>query len=282
MKRSNVCLAVGILALTLTTKVSLADAAQLVAPKILKATITIIDQQSAIEDGDGNPVDDPDTGLPETYDDTSVNLDALIFPGLTMPAPVTRGANSKSSLGLLGVPGYLAIAIRQAGFCASQGVGPNGVSPDVGMFEGTQPFVIPLAQILPIGPLNSYQFEGLTDERYLTAYPTLAAKPALRGIEVATFESEGPDFYDGDPWAFFNYFGPVKLLPGELRLQGITDLSALLGAPNPTVDLVIGLFAGPMTAPTSTITNAPVNALCTEVPATVVTVPVAPTQPDAY
>jgi hypothetical protein len=44
---------------------------------------------------------------------------------------------------------------------------------------------------------------------------------------------------------------------------------------------VIGLFAGPMTTASTSTTTAPGALLCTEMPATVVTVPVPPTQPEA-
>jgi hypothetical protein len=240
-------------------------------PKLISATVNIIDQQSAIEDGEGNPIDDPYSGLPETYDDTSVNISAAFLGNILQPISPTSPTAPMANF--TNPPGgeLLDISIQAAGFCAA--LANSSPAPDFGMMARAEPFRIPLGQLRSV--LGVQLFEGLTQQEGFIQ----AAEEAISPGTGATFESEGPNFFDGDPWANLTITPSLLLLPGTVKLDGITDLSSLLGSPKLKVDLLIAVVQ--LTALNTDATSAPVmpaNPACITVPATVTMLPVAPTQ----
>ena len=240
-------------------------------PKLLSATVTIIDQQSALQDGNGNPITDPDTGLPETFDDTSVNLTASFLGNILQPIAGSPGGVT-ANLSAAGA-GTLNISIQPAGFCASFAAS-SGASPDSLRSRLAQPFRIPLAQLRNVP--GGQAFEGLTEVGAIFVSPDAATAEAMEPITGATFESEGSNFYDGDPWANLTITPSLLILPGTLKLDGITDLSALLGTPKLKVDVLIGVVQ-PFTDEAKNPVAPAVTPACITVPANVTVVPVAPT-----
>jgi hypothetical protein len=251
-----------------------ASSAAVFPSKLLSASVTIIDQQSPLQYGNGNPIVDPDTGLPETYDDTSVNIDALFLGNILTPiaSPTTAPTTDVAPL----VSNLLTILIEPAGYCAQ--LASKGLT-DVTFERLARGFQIPLSSLVKVpGLLPGYEFEGLTEDTLgLFQVPAAAEKIAPASLtNGATFESEGPNLFDGDPWA--NLDITTSLVGGEVKLDGITDLSPLLGTPKLSVDLLIGVRAlGGLGA----MVSAPAASIppCITVPATLVVRPVAPSSP---
>jgi hypothetical protein len=243
-------------------------------PKLLAATVNIIDQQSPIVDQNGNPVTDPDSGLPETFDDTSVNLTASFLGNILQP--ITPGGVT-GKLAALNV-GTLNIGIEPAGYCAALAASSDASSDALRIERIAQFFRIPLAELRNVP--GGQAFEGLTEGRAFLQAASEATAEVLAPATGATFDSEGPNFFDGDPWANLMITPSLLILPGTLKLDGITDLSSLLGTPRLKVDVVIGAvqpqaFTAQAQAPAPGATPA-----CITVPATVTTVPVEPTEQD--
>lgn len=193
-----------------------------------QSTVTIIDQQSLVLDDNGNPVIDTN-GNEETYDVTSVNLD--LFYGYTnkFKTDLLEGIANQ---------GTLNVAVEPAGFCASIG---GGMRPE----NVTDPFQIPLGQLRK-GPglaplLTSYLFQGLTGPQLIIIMRNAvqeAAGPVLGGPAAPIPPADSQGGFNGTPYA--NVTMSLTLLnAGELTLDGIDDVSEVLGVPQGKVDLVM-------------------------------------------
>jgi hypothetical protein len=237
------------------------------------SSLTIIDQQSPYTDDNGNPIYDSN-GNEETIDITSVDLDLLLTYS-SFPAALRKAiANG----------GVLSIAVRRPGFCAgSPATGPAGnETNDV----PTEPFLIPLTQ-LRNGPsaallVSTYLFEGLTEEEfayYVAPVPDATAAPAAKQapepVSGPIPPADSQEGYEGVPFANLT-LTLTPLNTGELKLDGITDVSEILGVPQGKVDLVVTLGAQGLGIPASNATGvaAPAEAACLpNVTPTVVIVP---------
>ena len=265
-------IAAGSAALGLALAAGVSAAAVFPSRQLLSAAVTIIDQQAQLVDDNGNPITDPSTGLPETEDDTSVNLDVL-FLGNILAAGGTTAPSGPTAAISAPPDALLNITVAPAGFC-QQLLSPTSQ----GLVFAPRGFNIPVSELVKApGLLPAYTFEGLLGGiRFIDP----EAKRPVLAPPGATFESEGPDFFDGDPWA--NLVITTNLLGGELKLDGITDLSTLLGAPRPKVDVVIGVrsldlqFAA-TPAVTKPVAQPPV---CITVPANVVIRPIGTVEQD--
>jgi hypothetical protein len=231
-----------------------------------QSTVSIVDQQSPVLDDNGNPVIDTN-GNEETYDVTSVNLDLFY----------TYDNKFKSDL-LAGIAnqGNLNVALEPAGFCSFLG---GGMRPE----NDTEPFEIPLGQLRK-GPglaplLTTYLFEGLTGPQFIVIANSIAealnpGEPAAQPIPPA--DSQGG--FNDTPFA--NVTMSLTLLnAGELTLDGITDVSEVLGVPQGKVDLVMTLDANDDgVGKVANLAAAPavVGACLPNVTPTITIVPVAP------
>jgi hypothetical protein len=192
-----------------------------------QSTVTIIDQQSPVLDNNEDPVIDTN-GNEETYDVTSINLDLFY----------TYGDFRTDLLDGIANQGLLDVGVEPAGFCASFN---GGMEPA----NETRPLEIPLGQLRK-GPglaplLTTYLFQGLTEPQFIRIKEALAealapavGAPAPQPIPPA--DSQGG--FNGTPYA--NMTLSLSFLnAGELKLDGITDLSEVLGVPQGKVDLVV-------------------------------------------
>jgi hypothetical protein len=202
-----------------------------------QSTVTIIDQQSPYLDGNGDPIFDSN-GNEETIDITSVNLDLFLTYG-DFKSDLTEGITNDN---------ILSVAVQPAGFCAANSAPASPTpAPALKSFVTTEPFLIPLGQLRNgpgFGPfLSTYLFEGQT-ENFLAYFgvPLAAARAAELGSPAPT---QGPippadsqEGYEGVPFANMTL---TLALPnvGEVKLDGITDVSRVLGVPQGKVDLVV-------------------------------------------
>jgi hypothetical protein len=194
------------------------------------SSVTIIDQQSPVLDSTGAPVFDSN-GNEETNDVTSVNLN-LFYVYTDFNTNLLEGIANQ---------GTLRIGVQPAGFCAS--INEIGMRPA----NETEPFDVPLGQLRK-GPglppfLTTYLFQGLTgpefflvDQAIAEAENPVLIEPAPEPIPPA--DSQGG--FNGTPYANLT-LSLTALNAGELQLDGITDLSELLGVPQGKVDIVVAL-----------------------------------------
>ncbi len=265
----------GLLSLTAAAAVAIAlgamsgsAAAAPAKAKLLTATVSILDQQAPLLDDNGAPIVDPNTGLPETLDDTSVDIDATFLGdilAIIAPAPAPISPQLQAPAGAT-----LTIGVEPAGFCAGLAAGgSSGASPDLKRAPETLPFVIPLAQIRQVKGLPvSEVFEGFAGRGDILR-SAVAATPELTMPAGSSFESEGTDFFDGVPWANLTITPGVLILPGDLKLHGVTDLSSLLGGPKLTVDLALLVQAPTQLTSEAMKPSAAPGLICITVPATV-------------
>lgn len=249
-----------------------------------QSTVTIIDQQSPFLDGNGNPIFDAN-GNEETIDVTSVKLDLLLTYGKFASVLKQGIANG----------GILSIAVRRAGFCAQAASGGSANSDGTIInLVATEPFIIPLGQLRNgpgFGPLlSTYLFEGQTEESFTYIGPpplahAAAETPALADAPapVAIPPADSQEGYLGVPFANMALTLAFPNI-GELKLDGITDVSEILGVPQGKVDLVVTLSEGipgssSLGAPAETFGGLPTGfiegACLPNVTPTVVIVPVA-------
>jgi hypothetical protein len=190
-----------------------------------ESTVTIVDQQSPVLNGSGSPVIDSN-GNEETYDVTSVNLDLFYTYGDF--ATVLRDGIANQ--------GVLGIGVEPAGFCtylASGGMRPA---------DETSPFDIPLGE-LRMGPglpplLTTYMFQGLTGPEFGQVKDAIEETVALGDAPAPIPPADSQGGFEGTPYANMT-LSLTALNAGELTLDGIIDLSELLGVPQGKVDLVV-------------------------------------------
>jgi hypothetical protein len=201
------------------------------------SSVTIIDQQSPYTDSNGDPIYDSN-GNEETIDITSVDLDLLLTYS-SFPSALRKG---------IADGGLLTVAVEPAGYCAETAP-TSGPQPAVKRFVETEPFYIPLAQLRSgpgFGPLlSTYLFEGQTEN--LLAYVGAPAPEAAAAPAALQAPASGPippadsqEGYLGVPFANLT-LTLTGLNTGELKLDGITDVSEVLGVPQGKVDLLVTL-----------------------------------------
>jgi hypothetical protein len=258
-----------------------------------QSTITIIDQQSPYPNS-GDP-DFDRNGNEETIDITSLDLDLFFSYG-----------NFKSVLRQdIAAGGTLNISVEPAGFCAA--ISTNGSSGNssptqnlLGRADESEPFIIPLSQLRQgpsFGPLlSTYLFEGQAETFFdiyygyygAPSYGATAANAAGGVLYASAAEAPIPpadsqEGYEGVPFANMS-LTLTALNLGELKLDGITDVSEVLGVPQGKVDVLLSVGAGPsvpgefLNTPDGigVATPAPVDASCLpSVTPTIVIVPAA-------
>jgi hypothetical protein len=104
-----------------------AAAPTVAAPRIRTAVLRLIDQQSPIYSG-GSPVTDSNSGIPETYDDVTVDLDATLDGSFFANMPTNAD---------------IVIALHAPGYCDALAT----TSPNFSAMAAAQPFMIPLSQL---------------------------------------------------------------------------------------------------------------------------------------
>jgi hypothetical protein len=241
------------------------------APTIRSATLRLLDQQSPIYSG-GSPVTDPVTQVPETYDDVTVDLDATIDGSFLANAPVDQD---------------IVIALHTHGYCGFIA----GNNPGYSEAAPAQPFMIPIWQIQRGALPGTVVFQGLTDQLAQGATYTAMEPSAPTG---APFESQGPYFFNGEPFALLRIqpqapilgfiaallgaSGPGANEPAALHLHGIADESEILLDSSVDLAINIGAPAASQVPPAQPDLSVFVPTLCTTVTPTlkVVTLPSVP------